>query len=145
MVPRQAEVMTHAVSVPVQSPHDVVTARQHGHALASRAGFSTSDATIIAAVISEIARNIVEHASSGEVAIGLTGDGGRTGVHVVARDEGPGIDPDAVVARPVVDDKAAGLDEFGMGLCGARALMDEFALDSRPGLGTTVTMTKWLQ
>jgi serine/threonine-protein kinase RsbT len=133
--------MTHAISVPVQSPTDIVTARQHGRALASMAGFSTTEATIIAAAISEVARNIVEYAISGEVAIGLTDDGLRTGVHVVARDQGPGM-PD-LPARMVA--LAPGLDEFGMGLHGARALMDEFDLDSNPGRGTTVTMTKWLQ
>jgi serine/threonine-protein kinase RsbT len=136
--------MTHSISVPVHSSLDIVTARQHGRALASMAGFSTTEATIIAAAISEVARNIVEYATSGEVAIGLTDDGARTGVHVVARDQGPGM-PDLGALAPRLAAVAPGLDEFGMGLHGARALMDEFDLHSNPGRGTTVTMTKWLQ
>ena len=136
--------MTNAISVPVQSPLDIVTARQHGRALASMAGFSNTEATIIAAAISEVARNIVEYAISGEVAIGLTDDGARTGVHVVARDERPGR-PDLAALTPRLAALTPGLDEFGMGLHGARALMDEFNLHSNPGRGTIVTMTKWLQ
>lgn len=141
--------MTHAVSVSVHSSHDIVTARQHGRALASLAGFSASDASIIAAAISEVARNIVEYARSGAVDIGLTGDGGRTGVRVVARDSGPGMVESgvltALVRRAHIGPEPAGLDECGLGLSGMRALMDEFALQSDPGRGTTVTMTKWLQ
>lgn len=138
--------MTHTFSVHVNSSDDVVTARQHGRALASFAGFSSTEATIIAAAISEVARNIVEHATSGEVAIALTQDGARLGVHVVARDEGPGIADLTVVTGPApADALELDLNEFGIGLYGARALMDEFDLDSHPGRGTIVTMTKWLQ
>lgn len=133
--------MTHAfVSVSVQSIDDIVTARQRGRELASLVGFSSSEATIIAAAISEVARNIVEHASSGEVAIGLETHDGRTGVHVVATDQGPGIpDPRALLSAGV----STG-DEVGLGIPGARSLMDEFDLASQVGCGTTVTMTKWL-
>ena len=131
--------MTHAVSVLVHTADDIVTARQRGRELASSAGFSNSQATIIAAAISEVARNIVEYASSGEVAIGLETDGQRTGVQVVATDCGPGIsDPRALLSAPV----STG-DEAGLGIPGARSLMDEFDLASRVGYGTTVTMTKW--
>ena len=131
--------MAHEVSVPVYTTTDIVTARRRGHELASLVGFSTSDATIIATAISEVARNIVEHATAGEVAIRLADDGRRTGVQVVARDQGPGISNPASVIRA-----GATGDESGLGLFGARSLMDEFDLASQVGLGTTVTMTKWL-
>ena len=133
--------MTHSVSVSVHSIDDIVEARQRGRELASKAGFSTTDATIIATAISEVARNIVEHATGGEVAIGLSTEGGRTGVQVVARDQGPGIpNPTALMGADI----STG-EELGLGIPGARSLMDEFDLASQVGRGTTVTMTKWLQ
>lgn len=131
--------MTHAISVSVYSTTDIVTARQRGRELAAQVGFSPSDATIIATAISEVARNIVEHATAGEVAIRKTDDGQRTGVQVVARDQGPGILNPASAVK--VGDAG---DESGLGLFGTRSLMDEFDVASQVGHGTTVTMVKWL-
>src|SRR5258705_4816733 len=87
------------VHVRIQSSADIVTARQEGRALASRAGFSSSNLTVIATAISEIARNIVEYAKEGDVTITLLNDGHRKGVEVVATDRGPGIPDIATVMR----------------------------------------------
>jgi len=90
--------------------------------------------------VSEVARNIVRFAGAGEVVIELI-DGPRQGVQIVARDAGPGIlDVDLALT-----DGYSTYDGLGLGLPGARRLMDEFAVASEPGRGTTVTMTKWRQ
>jgi RNA polymerase sigma factor (sigma-70 family) len=125
--------------IPVTSDADVVTARQKGREVAARAGFAATDLTLVATAISEIARNIVKFAHRGELTIALVADDGRTGVTIVARDSGPGI-PD--VGRALKDGYST-YRGLGLGLGGARRLMDEFELVSEVGVGTTVTMTKW--
>jgi serine/threonine-protein kinase RsbT len=131
--------MVDELLVPVASDVDVVHARQRGRELAAVAGFSSGDQTVIAAAISEIARNILMYAKRGEIALSVTTNGDRQGVVVVARDQGPGIRD---VARAVQDgfSTSGGL---GLGLPGARRLMDDFEIASAPGQGTTVTMKKW--
>ena len=124
----------------ITSDADTVVARQHGRAAADRMGFSRTDATFVATAISEIARNITAHAGSGEITIRGIADGDRRGLIVVARDEGPGIRDVAAVLR---EDFRSGGGGLGVGLWGARQLMDEVRVVSAPGHGTTVTMTKW--
>jgi serine/threonine-protein kinase RsbT len=125
----------------INSEHDILTARQRGRELAADVGFSGSDLTIVATAISEIARNIVEYAGRGEIVFTLVRDGRSRGIVVVARDEGPGI-PD--VALAMQDGYSTG-KSLGLGLPGARRLMDEFDVQSEAGRGTTVTMKKWIQ
>ena len=122
--------------IPIETDQDIVTARQEGRALAEQLSFSTSDLTVLAAAISELARNIVEYAKRGEVRVSLTERNGRRGVVVVARDDGPGI-PDVTLA---LQDGYSTSGSLGLGLPGARRLMDEFEIQSAPGRGTTVTM-----
>ena len=128
------------VRVRITSDADTVTARQAGRDAALRLGFSRTDATFIATAISEIARNITVHAGEGEITVAGFSEEGREGLVVTARDEGPGIRDVPAVLR---DDYAS---EFGlgMGLWGAKRLMDEIEVSSEPGKGTTVTMKKWL-
>src|SRR6266540_3075712 len=126
--------------VPIRSPADIVTARQQGRALASLVGFSNSNLTIIATAISEIARNIVEYAKEGEVTIRLIDDSRNRGVEIVAADHGPGIADISMVMR---DGYSTGKG-LGIGLPGARRLMDDFEITSEVGKGTTVKMTKWV-
>jgi serine/threonine-protein kinase RsbT len=118
---------------------DIVTARQEGRALALLMGFSSTDATLVAASISELARNIILYAKRGEIALGVIEDGGRRGISVEARDEGPGI-PD--VRRALIGGYSTS-GGLGLGLPGVRRLMDEFELTSEPGKGTTVRARKW--
>ena len=125
--------------VPIASDVDVVTARQQGRSLAANAGFSSGDQTVIAAAISEVARNILNYARRGEVLLSVVTNGDRQGVIVVARDQGPGI-PDV---QRALEDGYSTSGGLGLGLPGARRLMDDFDVTSSVGKGTTVTMKKW--
>jgi len=132
--------VTDPLRVAVDRDIDVVTARQAGRELAAKIGFSGCDLTLIATAISEVARNIIVYAERGEIVLSAVADGGRRGLQVVAHDEGPGI-ADAELAMR--DGYSTG-KSLGLGLPGARRLMDELELDSEVGRGTTVTMKKWL-
>jgi serine/threonine-protein kinase RsbT len=127
------------VRVPISVDADVVAARSTAREAAVKVGFRTTDLTVIATAVSEVARNIVRFAGTGEVVVELL-DRPRPGVRIVARDAGPGI-PD--VDRAMADGFST-YEGLGLGLPGARRLMDEFDLVSEVGRGTTVTMTKWL-
>ena len=118
---------------------DVVRARQLGREIAARAGFSATELTVIATAISEIARNIVKFTARGEIVISLVDEQGRSGVRVVARDAGPGIKD----VRGALRDGVSTYQGLGLGLPGARRLMDDFDIMSEVGKGTTVTMAKW--
>jgi serine/threonine-protein kinase RsbT len=120
---------------------DVVAARQHGRALAAAAGFTGSELTVIATAISEVARNIVSYAGTGEICISIITDGRNRGVAIVARDSGPGI---ADVEKALQDGFSTGRS-LGLGLPGSKRLMDEFEIVSEVGSGTTVSMKKWVR
>ena len=127
------------VKVSVEVDADVVTARGRGREVALRLGFSATEATLVATAISETARNVVKFAVRGEVLLEEVERDGRAGMRIVVRDVGPGI-PD--VGRAMQTGFST-YDGLGLGLPGARRLMDEFDVSSEPGRGTTVTMTKW--
>lgn len=125
--------------VPVRSEADVITARQEGRALAQELGFTATDQVAITTAISEAARNIVQHAWGGEITLSVAERDERIGIVIVARDRGPGI-PDIEKA---MEDGFSTVRGLGLGLPGARRLMDEFELTSEVGKGTTLTMKKW--
>lgn len=125
--------------IPVGTDADVVLARQTGRDLAAELGFTSTDGTVIATAISEVTRNIVKFAGTGEVRIGRLVEPDRCGLLVVARDAGPGI---ADVGLALSDGHST-YGGLGLGLPGCRRLMDEFVLESQPAQGTTVTMRKW--
>jgi serine/threonine-protein kinase RsbT len=110
-----------ATQVVIAHDGDIVEARPKGRELAQRIGFSSSELTIIATAISEIARNIVVYADHGEISLSVAGNGGRRGIVVVARDDGPGI-PD--IERAMRDGYSTD-NSLGLGLLGARRLMDD--------------------
>ena len=124
---------------PIAADTDIVQARQMGRELAAQVGFSPGDQTVIAAAISEIARNILMYAQRGEVRLHTVNDGGQHGLIVVAEDQGPGIRD---VARALQDGYSTS-GGLGLGMPGARRLMDEFEVVSEVGQGTRVTMKKW--
>ena len=108
--------------------------------MALHAGFSVSEATLIATAISELARNIVAYANQGSITLKpVNGSSGTRGVTIVAADSGPGITDVAQALR----DGYSSSGGLGLGLPGVRRLMDEFDIASRSGSGTTVTVTKW--
>ena len=127
--------------VPILSDVDIVIARQKGRAMAAQIGFSGAEATLIATSISEVARNILEYAVRGEIILRPEQNGSVPGMAVIARDEGPGI-PDIPLAMQDGYTTGRGL---GLGLPGSRRLMDEFQIESSVGVGTTVTMRKWVR
>jgi serine/threonine-protein kinase RsbT len=128
------------IRVAIRTDADVVTARQEARTMGAALGFSSTDLTLLATAISEIARNITTYAGSGEVLIDLVRDSsGRRGVRVIARDEGPGIED---LERALTDGYTTG-GGLGLGLPGARRLVDEFDIQTAPGKGTTVTLVKW--
>jgi RNA polymerase sigma factor (sigma-70 family) len=137
--PRSRRSVQDDTRVPVSRDSDVVAVRQKGREVAAAAGFIGSDLTVIATAISEIARNIVKFATRGEFTFSVLDVDGRTGLKVVARDSGPGI-PDLDAA---LRDGYSTYRGLGLGLPGARRLMDEFDVVSEVGRGTTVTMIKW--
>ncbi|GAA2724467.1 hypothetical protein CAE01nite_08840 [Cellulomonas aerilata] len=126
------------VRIPIRTDADIVAARRAAREMAARQGFSSTDLTVVATAVSEIARNIVRFANAGVLVIELL-ERPHAGVRMVAMDNGPGI-PD--VERALADGYST-YDGLGLGLPGARRLMDEFAVASEAGRGTTVTMTKW--
>jgi RNA polymerase sigma factor (sigma-70 family) len=126
------------IRIRIHGDPDIVEARKHARQLASQLNFSRTDATLIATAVSEIARNIVRFAGDGLIVMGLIEEP-RPGVRIVARDTGPGI---ADVEQALTDGYST-YNGLGLGLPGARRLMDEFSLTSEVGEGTTVTMTKW--
>ncbi len=128
-----------SVHIPITSDADIVIARQQGRTLAEDVGFSASDQTLIATAISEVARNILKFAKRGVIVLSPIQHNPRSGIVVVASDQGPGI-PDISLAMQ--DGYSTG-NGLGMGLPGCRRLMDEFEIQSEIGRGTTVTMRKW--
>lgn len=131
--------MAEPICVQINSDADTVTARQRGRALAAELGFSSSDQALVATAISELARNIVQYAHRGEIILQLIERNHKRGICVIARDDGPGI-PD--IERAMQDGFTTGRG-LGLGLPGARRLMDEFEIVSVVGTGTTVTVKKW--
>ena len=125
--------------VAINSERDIVVARQKGRAMATELGFSLGNATLIATAISELARNIISYAGKGEIVVSLVKNSDRTGIIIVASDNGPGISDIPLALR----DGFSTSGSLGIGLPGTRRLMDEFDIDSQPGNGTIVKVTKW--
>ncbi|WP_280267095.1 anti-sigma regulatory factor [Nocardia wallacei] len=119
--------------------NDIVTARQAGRELAAKLGFSLTDITMISTAISEVARNITSYAGTGEIRVTVEDREGRRALVVQAQDQGPGI-PD--IMRALEDGFSTGRG-LGLGLPGARRLMDRLLVESAPGQGTLVEMWKW--
>jgi serine/threonine-protein kinase RsbT len=126
--------------IAIDGTNDIVAARQAGRELATKLEFSLTDVTMITTAISEVARNISTYAGCGEIRLGVTQRHGRQALTVQAVDAGPGI---ADVER-ALEDGFSTSSGLGLGLPGARRLMDDFELESEVGIGTAVTMWKWL-
>lgn len=123
----------------IDSDRAIVEARRQVRRLGAAAGFKPTDLTILATVISELARNVLLFAKTGEIMVGRIRHGSRPGIVVIATDNGPGI---ADVPR-ALEDGYSTAGRLGLGLPGAKRLMDEFEITSAPGGGTTVIARKW--
>ena len=126
-------------SHPIRSGDDVVRVRQVVRAWALELGFSLIDQTKVVTAASELARNTLDYGGGGTATLESLEDGFRRGLRVIFEDEGPGI-PDLSLA--LTDGWTSGKG-LGMGLSGARRLVNEFDIQSRVGEGTRVEMTKW--
>jgi len=125
----------------IDSDEDIVLARERARALAGKLGFSATDRVLIAAAISELARNILKYAERGEIRMGPIHNHTTRGIGVVARDEGPGIEN----VEFALKDGFSTSGGLGLGLPGVRRLMDDFEIETRAGEGTAVRVTKWLK
>jgi serine/threonine-protein kinase RsbT len=127
------------IQVPINSDQDIVAARQKGRSLAVALGFSSGDATLIATAISELARNILTYAKSGEIRLTVINGSARQGIRLVAHDQGPGI----ADVQQALRDGFSTSGSLGLGLPGVMRLVDEFEIVSEENRGTTVTAKKW--
>jgi len=127
-------------TVPLKTDRDVVTARQTVRRVAQEAGFSIVDQTKIVTAVSELARNAVLHGKGGGLNWELVAQNGKRGLRLTVSDEGPGI---ADLALAMKDGWTTGKG-LGMGLPGAKRLVNDFKITSTPGVGTTVVITRWM-
>ncbi|MDT5351065.1 MAG: serine/threonine-protein kinase RsbT [Mycobacterium sp.] len=132
--------MAGEIVIDINNPDDIVAARKAGHQLALDLGFSLTDVTMIATAISEVARNITSYAGRGAVRVAVADREGRKALVVRAEDDGPGI---ADIARAMEDGYSTGRG-LGLGLPGARRLMDRLIVESALGRGTVIEMWKWV-
>jgi len=128
-----------AEEIPVRVETDVVLVRQAVRTWAVQQGFTLVDQTKIVTAASEIARNTVIYGRGGVARLEAIVEGARKGLRLIFEDHGPGI---ADVEMALRDGFTSG-SGLGMGLGGARRLVNEFAIDSKPGVGTKVTLTRW--
>lgn len=131
--------MADEIRMQIASDSDLIEARQKGRVLAEQQGFSSSELTLIATAISELARNIIRYAKRGEISIQVVEGNPKRGIAIIARDSGPGITD---VPRALESGYSTS-GSLGLGLPGVRRIMDEFDIVSQIGQGTTVTVTKW--
>ena len=129
------------VNVAAFDEESIIAARGAAREMARELGFGVVDQVRIATAVSEIARNILLYAGTGTIHIRECRSGARVGLEVVAEDHGPGIPDVERVLRGGYSTSGG----FGRGIAGARALMSEFYLQSRPGEGTRVVMRRWLE
>jgi serine/threonine-protein kinase RsbT len=124
---------------PIHIEQDVVLARQMARKLATECGMRLIDLTKLVTAVSELARNTMVYGGGGDMDWQILDENARTGLRLTFRDEGPGI-PDIKLAMTDGWTSGSGL---GLGLTGAKRLVEEFELDTAPGKGTRVTITRW--
>ncbi len=126
-------------TLPIRTSADIVMVRQKLRALAAELRFSLVDQTKLVTAASELARNTLDYGKGGEVRVELLEDGPRRGIRLVFEDHGPGI-PDIGLAMKEGYTTGNGL---GLGLGGAKRLVNEFEIESAPGRGTRVVAVRW--
>ena len=127
------------IRIQIESEGGLVEARRQSRLLAARCGFPAADRALIAAMVSELARNILLFAAAGVLSVRLVEDGRRRGIRITAEDRGPGIGD----LRRVLQEGFSTAGRPGLGLSGVKWLSDEFEIMSGPGRGTTVLVGKW--
>jgi serine/threonine-protein kinase RsbT len=125
--------------LPLTNDHDVVLCRQNVRRLTQEINFSLVDQTKMVTAASELARNAVIYGGGGRMLWEVVENGARRGLKLQFVDEGPGI---ANMELAMTDGWTSG-NGLGMGLTGARRLVNEFEIESHPGAGTRVSITRW--
>ena len=131
--------ITRTESLPLRSEQDIVIARQTVRRLTQELGFGLVDQTKLVTATSELARNALVYGLGGTMSCELLAEGVRKGLRLQFVDQGPGI---ADLAQAMTDGWTSG-HGMGLGLSGAKRLVNEFAIESVPGQGTTVTIARW--
>jgi serine/threonine-protein kinase RsbT len=126
--------------IAISTNSDIILARELGRKMGKELGFSETDLTIIATVISEVARNIIVFAKHGNITLKKVRHASKGGLEIIAEDKGPGI-PDVFLAMQDGYSTGKGL---GLGLPGVRRLTDEFEIFSENGKGTRISVKKWI-
>ncbi|GHA80242.1 anti-sigma regulatory factor [Cognatilysobacter bugurensis] len=126
-------------SLPLRSEQDIVFARQAVRQIAQRLRFSLVDQTKMVTASSELARNALVYGGGGDMHWDVVRNGARTGLRLAFVDAGPGI---ADLSLALTDGWTSG-GGLGLGLTGTRRLVNDFEIDSAPGRGTRVTITRW--
>ena len=123
----------------IKSSEDIVRMRQLVREHAIGQGFSLVDQTKLVTAASELARNILNYAGRGQLAIEQVANGARKGVKLVFSDKGPGI---ADIELAMKDGYTTG-GGMGLGLGGSKRLASEFQIESQVGVGTRISLTRW--
>jgi serine/threonine-protein kinase RsbT len=131
--------MSRERTVAIRSDLDIVMARVEGRELAKELGFGVIDQARIATAISELTRNIVQYAGEGRAIMRPIEGRGRVGIEIICQDKGPGISD----IQLAMQDGFSTSTSLGMGMPGAKRLMDEFEIESEVGMGTTVIIRRW--
>jgi serine/threonine-protein kinase RsbT len=124
---------------PITIEQDVVLARQLARKLATECGMRLIDLTKLVTAVSELARNTMVYGGGGDMDWQILDEDSRTGLRLLFRDEGPGI---ADIKLAMTDGWTSG-SGLGLGLTGAKRLVNDFELDTAPGKGTRITITRW--
>jgi len=126
-------------SLPVRIEQDVVLARQAVRRIAQDCGMRLIDQTKLVTAVSELARNTVVYGGGGDMDWAVIEQSARTGIRLTFRDEGPGI----ADIKLAMTDGWTSRGGLGLGLTGAKRLVDEFELESTPGIGTRISIVRW--
>jgi serine/threonine-protein kinase RsbT len=128
-----------ATTLPIRKSEDIVRMRAAVRQAAIAQGLSLVDQTKVVTAASELARNALDYAGGGEVAIEPVLNGARSGVQLTFTDQGPGIED---ISLALKDGHTTG-GGLGLGLGGAKRLSNEFTIDSKPGTGTRIVIVRW--
>lgn len=131
--------MDKTVELPLRAQEDVVSVRQSVRSHAVAIGLSLVDQTKLVTAASELARNTVIHGGGGTAKLEVILEATRHGIRLTFEDQGPGIRD---LEQALRDGYTTG-NGLGLGLGGARRLTNEFAIESKPGVGTRVVITQW--
>lgn len=135
--PKKKQSRVSGKTLSLNKDEDLVKIREYGRFLATKIGFDENERTLIATAISEVCRNVIEHADCGKVRI----EPDQNGIMIIVKDEGPGIEN---VDKALQEGYSTGKG-LGIGLPGAKRIMDTFKIKTRLGEGTTLIMSKSLK